>query len=1233
MTVDIGPRLLDPLEVSLASTQLVEASAGTGKTYTIGGLYLRLVVENQLTVSQILVVTFTKAATAELRQRIRDRLHTLVTALTEGVNKVDDPFVAGLVAKIGRGRARNDAIMRVREAIADFDHAAIFTIHGYCQRLLAEAAFETGSLFDAELVPDDRPLIERAVHDFWAATTADVPLPIASYCRDNKLMPHALVSLMHRVANDPDVSVIGADEPPDLAPLLEPWLAAWQHAAAVWRRDCKSVLSALTDPALKQNVYRPDTVRRSWSSELDAAFAIPRVGRFSDPDVPVAKRKDLAKLAHRLTPEGLAEGTKKNKTPPSHPLFTAIAELVACDEALAAACAAFVRFQQRRCIETVFPRLAEYKARRGQQSYADLLREVDAALQSDDGDVLRERIAEQYKAALIDEFQDTDPMQFRIFREAWPTRRPMFLIGDPKQAIYAFRGADLYAYLRAVASSETRAHGLGTNWRSDPGLIAGINAVFDRPAHPFALPQLSFHPVRARDAAHDRLVGPPELTTPLDIAVLGQHDELFRSTSEAELACTLRCVHDIVGLLDADVHIDEARVRARDIAVLTRSNKQAIALQAELARANVTAVLHSNSSVFDTPQAEELVRIVAAIDDPGDGPTLRAACSTVALGYDASTLAAMSDDTFERWVERFRRAALTWRRGGCYRALDELFAAAEVERRLLALVGGERMLTNLLHLTELTEQASSAAHFGPTAALEWLDRLRTNAQDRTTEVGDTSQLRLEDDADAVQIITTHRAKGLEYPIVFCPFAGAPTRSAGPWPQFHDAANAHTLTLDLGSARTKEHEQLAEHEAFAEELRLIYVALTRAKHRCSVYSAPVRGKAWSALTYLLHFADTRPGEGPDASDADQIAANASGPLATSKVHVERVASDGIAALAHDLTRLTARAPAFIRVHTADVPIDRPRWSRPVDATTRGGPRPVTRELGGPWRSTSFSALVHHIHDEVDHDGSAHTDRPPSTATPRPIEAFPGGARAGEFFHRVLETLDFGVTDPEAVQAHVLPLARRFGFAEDTVTVVAEALLDALATPLDDARHVPALRSITRAHRIDEMPFALAVRHDQTALDASTLWGTLQRTEGPLARYAAEQSHVVFPPLCGFLRGYVDLVFEHDGRYFLVDYKSNKLGADPNAYGDNGMWAEMVRHHYPLQYLVYAVALHRHLKLRLGGYDPARHFGGVYYLFVRGMQPGRDAGVFRDPLAPADLERLDALFAGSSGGSSP
>ncbi|TPV93585.1 MAG: exodeoxyribonuclease V subunit beta [Myxococcales bacterium FL481] len=1216
---------LDPLQVALAGTQLVEASAGTGKTYTIGGLYLRLVAEQRLTVSQILVVTFTKAATAELRQRIRDRLNVFAAALAG--RRSDDPFVTDLVRRIGRGRAREEAATRVRQAVADFDSAAIFTIHGYCQRLLAEGAFETGSLFDAEIVPDDQPLVERAVHDFWSGLVPALPVPIASFCRDHGLVPRQLIQLMHDVANDPKLTVLGGDDDPSLGPPLESWLGAWHRARELWREHRTEVMTALDSAELNRNKYRPESVRR-WPAEIDAWFSLPSAGRFSDPVGTRRKPTETAKTASRLTPQGLAAGTRKGQRAPEHPFFHAVGELVERDVELAQAAAAFVRRQQRRCIETVFPKLARYKAERGQQSYADLLREVDLALQGEQGEALRRRIADQYRAALIDEFQDTDPTQFRIFRRAWPERRPMFLIGDPKQAIYAFRGADLFAYLRAASASTDRTHGLATNWRSDPGLIAATNALFGRPERAFAIDELVFHPVEARPDARDQLHGDRAFSHPFEVVVVTDQDTWFPQASAAEQACTQQCVTDIAALLQSGLHIDRQSVRAQDIAVLTRSNRQATALQAELANTGISAVLHSNSSVFDTPQADELLRIVAAIDDPQNGAALRAAAATLALGCDAVELAMMPDADFERWTIRFRQAADTWRRSGCYRALDELFAAAGVERRLLGLVGGTRMLTNLLHLSDLLERACSDGRFGPTAALEWLERLRDDARERAAEVGDTSQLRLEDDADAVQILTTHRAKGLEYPIVFCPYVGAGVRKASTWPQFHDAKHDHALTLDLGSPDFDAHTQAAQHEAFAEELRLIYVAVTRAKHRCTLYWSPTCRVSWSALGYLLHYVDAE--RSASATPASATVPTPSEALETTREHLDQLVRQGPTAIAEDLERLAATAPEQIRVRLATSAAGpEARLSPRSTPVVVGRPRPVTRALQGPWRSSSFSALVHHRRDERDHDAAVPDERAQlhPHLRPRAIESFPGGARAGEFFHQILEAIDFPNRDPDDLLQSIQPLAQRYGFADEPLESVAAAIGDVLDTPLDPHRSVPALRDLDRAQRVDEMPFALPVRHGSPPLEVSLVRRTLAGLgQVPLARYAEALSRLSFPPLAGYLRGYIDLVFEHDDRYFIVDYKSNKLGPGPQAYDATGIWAEMVRHHYPLQYLVYAVALHRHLRLRRRDYDPHRHFGGVYYLFLRGMQPDREAGVFRDPLSAEQLDALDSLFGG-------
>ena len=1217
---------LDPLAVPLRDTTLIEASAGTGKTWTLATLYLRLLVESGLGVGEILVVTYTNAATAELRDRIRSRLREAVTVFEReadgrpGASHADpDGPLACLVARCREAGTLPQTGRRLRDALRGFDEAAIFTIHGFCQRVLLENAFESGVSFDAELVTDERPLCSEVVQDFWVSRLHAAPPALVKHL-EAKHGPADLERLARLVLSSRDMPVLPKDapkfEPQRLEEPAAEWDAALRAAHEAWPGCRDAVQRALTDKTLDGRQYRRDWVA-GWCAQLHADLAAALAGLPAD-----------FRNLDRFTPERIALAVKTGQRPPSHPFFACCARLLAAKSALDAECARQAHAFEGALVAHVGDEVRSRHEAANTQSFDDLLYRLRAALDREDerGELLARQIRERFRAALIDEFQDTDPVQYRIFERVYRgTGQPLFLIGDPKQAIYAFRGADVFTYVTAKGAAGSNAHTLQVNHRSAPELVEGVNALFARVRAPFVFDAIPFGPVRARGTASAPLGGAIAARPPLEILFVSRpagaagDDRPAKDWAKRQVPQLVAA--EVVALLESRPTIGDRELHAGDVAVLCRTNQQAVDVQDALRELGVPSVRQGDDSVFESPEAEEIERVLRAVAEPGDPRLLRAALATRLFGYDAGRLEHLqgAEDEWDELADHFRDWLETWTTLGFMAAFRKLLGHCDTQRRLLEIDDGERRLTNLLHVAELLQAASREAHRGPLGLVDWLSLMRSDPAARAELASEAAQIRLESDAKAVQLVTIHRSKGLEYGVVFCPYTwdGSGLRDDEKrWIRFHDESDG-VLKLDLGSDDRDAHLARADLESFAESLRLLYVALTRARHRCTVVWGCVKSDELTPLGYLLH---------------QDRAAEPAGLMTATRSRIDAL---GPAARLDELKLLAAEVPAGIAVREVVLPLSPPphplapseEASADLVAPGRG---PV---IDAPWRVSSFSGLAasggrssHKAEEGLDHDAVGATDDDTGrTAAPTiRLHDLPKGARTGELLHAILEKIDFRRTDPDQLGLRVRTELDDYLFDAKWEAPIRLALEEVLATPIPAGDTTFRLADVASGQRLDELQFLFAVR---AGFDREKLARCFERHPSPgrTDDYPARIRDLGFKPLAGYLGGFVDLVFQHGGRWYVVDYKSNLLGTGPADYAPERLRRAMSQHHYHLQYHLYVLALQRYLTLRVPGFDFARDFGGVAYLFLRGMSPRHPegCGVFFERPSPELLHDLSDL----------
>lgn len=1140
--------LTDPLPRGVVA---IEASAGTGKTYTLSALATRAIAEGTIEVSQLLMVSFTEAATAELRGRVRARLVEARDQVTAALaadggdplqHAADDLVVMLTDAPPSEVERRRQRLAR---AVSEFDTATISTIHGLCRRVLGAAA-------------DGDRIEVRADHDDLHEVIADVLLAQAAH---------------------------------------------WSARAA-----------DPTDGAAQAEAMARLEVLTSLSTNRLATLATFVLG------TPDAVPFDVTPLPEPITGRQAAEQRD--------------------------------RLRATRSLDVLDEIVAEVRRRRiaaRRRTLDDLITDTRALLRSPGGAAIAAAWRERYRLVMLDEFQDTDRVQWDIFRELFADAASnsgagtgvggstVVIVGDPKQSIYRFRSADLSAYLDAVASAAT-VRSLATNWRSDPVVLAGVERLLGDCS--FGSADVRFHPVAAPDGRPARrLLGDDGAGVELRVVESGG-DRVDSATAQRVIR------RDVVAmvreLLDGKRHVlddatgTSAALRPRDIAVLTGSNADAAAMVAALGAAGLPAASASSNSVFASPACGQWRLLISALERPSSAGAVRAAAMGWFIGMSAEELDALDEtaqadlhDLIRSWADRLTTQGVA--------ALVTEVRRAGLRERLLRRIGGERDLTDVEHIAELLQIAAGG---GPLTPVQ-LGQLLTSevGADDDVAAGEVVARRIDRDDDAVQVMTVHKSKGLEFGVVLCPFLWKSSKDVG----VRHAAQARVRTYDptwlsmtgsLGFITPFRTAAAEEHAA--ERLRMLYVALTRARHRVITWWANTSGS--SALGDVL--AQASGGAAP-ASVADLQ------PLVTH-------GADGEPVLTVTAVDPAATAPVGVgRTGTArdggDAP---PPWAIAV----------FDRQLDRVWRRWSFSSIIADARERsaVDHpqqpmpggaapSPTALADAPLAGGFDEPVAAtherdetpvetppdrsdvwgdLPRGREFGTLVHRVLEQVDFAVDDRIAVLRAAID---RDPVSAAWATELAVGLDRTLGAPLGGIEGARRLADLRRTDRLDELDFHLPLG----ACTAADIGRVLARTlpaDDPFAAWAATlAADGVDVRIEGMLTGSIDLVARSaDGtRVWIADYKTNALGG-PDAYDRAAMAQAMIDHHYPLQATLYLVAVHRMLGLRRRDYDPGRHLAGAAYLFVRGMRPGpvgdASPGVFWWSPPPSAIIAVDHLFGG-------
>lgn len=1203
---------LNPFEIDLEKTTLIEASAGTGKTYTIATLYTRLVADGYA-VESVLVVTFTEAAAAELKIRIRRRIRRTLIGLSQPAGPDDDELVTIF-------RTRKDlprVLLRLRAAVTSFDRASILTIHSFCLKTLRENAFESRSHFDIELVPDRAPFLKQVCCDYFLSRINRLDPLFLRFLDRRQFTPESLSEIFSNLAARRDLHVVPAL--PEFEDRFEEHRRVVRQIHAFLLKESDRILRLIeTDPAIKKQSYSKRYVP-VWLSQTRRKIE-------SEGENTVFKMSETGDPIYKFTKTRMQSKTKQGKSAPDHPFFDLCQTLLEI----------YQDFEQNLIhlkigfLDYFKEELERIKQERSICFFDDLVNDLAMALDTPKdlekprdedptarglqgsniqgpGQLIR-ALRNSYKACLIDEFQDTDPGQYAIFFKvfAWPGT-PFFMVGDPKQAIYAFRGGDIFAYLKAGRICQQHAT-LLKNYRSDPLLVAGIDPIFSRADNPFLFDAIGFTRVTTPASAADRLKKSGRPVPPVQFCLVPRSGQPldrqgYMSKRHAEQFIPAVVAEDIVSLLGESLHLKGKGdtpgkpLTPGDIAVLVRTNAQAEQIQKALTVLNVPSYLSSTGSVYDSRQAVELHDILWAVQHPDHKGYLKAALVTSVFGFTASDMVWLekNEEAFFVWQQRFFEFKTLWETKGFVSMIMAVFHSED------AFLKGhpglnERRMTNFYHLVELISQQALQKRLSPRFLFKWyVNQLSGELRERAAD-----ELRLESDKQAVAIVTIHKSKGLEYPVVYLPYlwsgSGGRTKNHA---LFHDPENDDRLTLDLGSHGLSKAMRLQEKEERAEQRRLLYVALTRASALCKIIWGGFKSVDTSALGQLLH---------PQGCKDDSV-------------------------MTQDLERLRSCATDSMDLYSPSASgSGRLMAELPGENEPELDAKSLNRRIEPDWRISSFSAILRsgapHPFLEKPAAKTGDQDRQgpgdPILEKRVVLSDFPKGAGAGDFFHSVYQEIDF-TGEPVQLDELVATQAKRFGYADDRlIRAAGNSVRHVIGTPLFDNDQSFCLNQIPNRQRFNELEFSFTVQ----SFDMKTVQRAFELSDPLFSEngYTDQLGELSVNVFNGFIKGFIDLVIQHRGRWYILDYKTNYLGDRYRQYGRQDIYTAMADHHYFLQYHIYTVALHRYLKHRMKNYSYDSDMGGVFYLFVRGMAPElcSDYGVFFQRPASTAIEYLSDTF---------
>lgn len=1176
---------LDLLVPPEAGRHIVEAGAGTGKTFSIAIIYLWMLLEKRFNVQNILVVTFTDAATVELRERIYSFIHEALKHFSIHDYVSDNPIIQHICHRYTDESEIRIARLNLERALHNFDDAAVYTIHSFCSRLLKEYSIESRSIFDAEIIKNESDLVSTIARNFWRMRLYTAPLFVHSYFSFKKINEEGFINTYRAVESRHTITVENHIEgEADYISALDSAKKKFKKltgllsdTCTLWKREKEDILNSLNSfinwsgNYFRKAIYKKDV---SYFKDIfDSIFC-------SLNQVDIIFQTQWIEFFRFMSRDRIEQKACKKgheDIVPEHPFFTRCSAIVDAYEELESLLDNTVKIFEHDFIQFTAESLGKHKRKLHLLSYNDLLINLEKAL----GSELKKKVSSKFPAVLIDEFQDTDPVQFNIFDTFFSSPQSyLYFIGDPKQAIYSFRGADIYTYLSArdgVSSHFT----LSTNRRSVPEMVTAVNELFKVTA-PFVSGAIEYIEATGVDK-EEALV----IDDDLEPFVCTYHGSALLNKETAREAAAASVASEISALLSLSVQKKacfkkDSEIRPlspEDIAVIVRTKHQGELVVSKLKALNINAVDIVPGNLFLTLECSEILMVLEAVANPFKISKVRAALTTRILGYsidDVVTMSTNDEKNYSALLESFHTYNQFWINNGFYRMFQQLMHDFDTLGSVLSLAGGERTMTNYMQLIEIVHAECAGRNLGPEAGLYWFSAYAYEQQNSVEE----NPVRIESDENAVKVMTIHKSKGLEFPVVFVPFCWD---SAEPSQNrmrtsvvYHD--DDGQLHLDLLGKKSDHYYQACD-EVLSENLRLLYVALTRAKYRCYLEWGNFKGGETSSINYLLH---------SNQLNHDEIKVKQLKELCDSKSGILDIDKKS-----HNFFGPN-RCTSFRSVPEGAYSLEKESRSRKLVR------RIATRKVTHDWRILSYSYLTHSFDFSEKYDHSSVKEKHDGST-------LPPGARTGLCIHEIFERSDFSADD-NVLEGIVHSALERYGFSDEYFASTMSMVRTVFSQNLNDGGMK--LQSVSMDMTISEMEFYFPLGKLN-----------ISRMHEVVARYYPELSGTGGANLSesqGYLKGFIDLVFCYENRYYIVDWKSNFLGMESSHYTRDAMKSEIKNHSYHLQYLIYTVALYKYLKHSVENFS-YDDFGGVHYLFVRGMD-GESGNYFDLP----DKALIDELI---------
>ncbi len=1101
----------DVNSIVLSGNNLIEASAGTGKTYSIGLLALRLLLEKDIKIEEILMVTFTNSAVAELEIRIR---HFLKLAQRYILNQDEiDTSISNIIDNAIKQKSKEEINTLLSNAILFLDETAIYTIHGFCQLTLSEFAFDTKQLFNTELIENQNPIIENAVNDFWRNEITVLDTGIIEVLKEKLLTRELLIEFSKNIFNGKQLSVRNSID----------------------RNNILSQIHSFKKQIESQKKYLHDSIVSSW--ELIKSTKIHKGTKLYKS---IAKGKEEFRnellIAYKNNPEANYLKNLSFLLPTLENIVTQ--ETTFSDYKMDV----FIDFLSRAEV-FIKSEVAKKKNRNQVLSFNDLIEKLHISLVKEDNVSLKQSLCNKYRAVFIDEFQDTDHLQYQIFHKAFIDNCDsiVFFIGDPKQSIYAWRGADLKTYIKAQNDIGENKFTMKSNFRSTSQLISAMNDFFPlgkscRPGtvapDPFCSEEIKYEKVVAGNNSLEHLINKEELATSFDIVI---HSERKRKKDLFESAGM-----EIVDLL-ANHHLskgnNKTEVKPKNICVLVRTRSETKVMKNVLNQYNIPAIIVDDTKIMETDEARNLFYTLYAIDKNDTHSISRALLSP----FTAFSIEDIKNLNMDYYRTVFSDLQETWENTGIYSVILRFLDKFGVRNNLLDTDNpkGNRIYTNLMHLAEILNDQEFNNNFSPENLLDWFQKSR-EGYELTTDY----EQRIESDDDAVEIMTIHKSKGLSFDIVVLPYLNLKIKNIN--------NNAPITYLNdegffMSYHKTEEEKALYNFQNEQENRRLLYVAITRAVYKC-----------------IIHFDEQK---------------------GTLKNFVPNINSKNIC------IREPKEAYTF-------------RYESQEHVTNRGEGLRFQGKLNDSWRLTSYTALDNHTRalskrKKTDLDKLKEYDTFIFVSLKK-------GAQTGIILHSIFEKIDF-TNDKYWIKEIEKDL---MVFGRDSSEIKVEQYLELIRHTLMVELKPDgfSLSEVSNAKRFNELEFYFSFDK----------WNPIELRK-------------IFPGISidsnqiqGVMHGFIDLLFEYNGKFYILDWKSNHLGMGLEYYINDNIEEAMTENNYHLQYIVYTIAAIRFLENRITEFDYDKHFGGVYYLFLRGIRKDKDTGIFFNRLTKDKVEMIESMI---------